>query len=220
MASDYPVTCYNCQRPFDATQAAWCGCDLKSKTLVCPHCSTCFCKAPDSFKRRFWEESPGSLRENPSRFRIGDASNPKDPVSLAGPSATERLPRVLVVDDEEDMRSLVTCYVEMLGYEVTAVSSGEQALKAIESKVFEVVITDALMPKMDGRELCRQLKASYRDVKVVVMTSLFKATRFRNEALHSFRADDFLTKPIHFAVLKTSLDRLAPLKPIPIEASR
>lgn len=202
----YVVSCFQCDLQFDAGIAAWCRCEEKSRTIVCSHCSRCFCRAPVAYKERFWIAAPRSLSGNSNRFRIGDGSIVEH--------ATTRAPRVLIVDDEEPMRALVSCYVEQMGYDVTSVARPKDALELLATTAFDVVITDALMPGMDGREMCLQIKEAYPDrIKVIVMTSLYTANRFKTEARHRFCADEYLAKPLPFGILKAALDRVAPLAP-------
>ena len=202
----YNVTCHQCGDEFNASLASWCRCESKLRSLECPTCSTCGCRATAQFKERFWANAPRALRENTNRFRLGDGAPP-----ILADAATPA-PRVLIIDDEEDMRSLVACYVEQMGYPVTSVSSPVDALELLSTTPFQVVITDALMPGMDGRELCQKLKDDHGDaIKVIVMTSLYTASRYRTEARFRFKADDYLAKPLQFSVLKAILDRLAPI---------
>jgi CheY-like chemotaxis protein len=209
-AFSYIVRCQKCQQQFNALAERWCECDLVTRTLVCPNCSTCFCKAAVQYKERFWQEAPVALRESSNRFRVGDGK--VTPVKVAA-SAGSKVPRLLIVDDEEHMRSLVACYTEHMGYEVTSVATPKEALTLLEALPFEVVITDALMPAMDGRELSQQIKQLYgRATKVVLMTSLYTANRYKSEARFRFGVDEYLSKPLSFDVLKAALDRVAPIR--------
>lgn len=202
---EYLVLCHHCEQKFDAMEASWCRCDEKTSTLACAHCASCFCHAPVRYKERFWSHAPASLAGSTNRFRLGDGAMAMTAGALA--------PRVLIVDDEEHMRSLVVCYVQQMGYDVTSVTRPKDALELLPEGQFDVVITDALMPGMDGREMCRRIKDEYGDsIRVIVMTSLYTATRFRNEGRHQFGADDYLTKPLQFGVLRTALDRVAPIR--------
>lgn len=204
--SIHEVLCHRCGQEFNALAASWCSCEGK-RTLRCPHCSSCFCRAPASYRETFWNEAPRSLRENTNRYSIAEG-----PGLPAGEGAAPT-PRVLIVDDEEDMRSLVACYVEQMGYEVATVSSAKLALGLLATASFGVVITDALMPEMDGRELCLKLKQTYGEaIKVIVMTSLYTASRYKNEARYQFGVDEYLAKPFQYEVLKAALDRIAPLQ--------
>jgi CheY-like chemotaxis protein len=208
-SASYVVACWKCNGMFDATSERWCACDAKLRTIQCPHCDACFCQAPFDYKRTFWNDAPKMLREHSRRFRIPtrNADVPSE-VAVSSP----RRQRVLIVDDEEPMRSLAACYVEEMGYEVTTVPGPEEALRLTDAGSFDVVLTDALMPKMDGRELCRRLKQAHGDaIKVVLMTSLYTANRFRTEAKHVFQVDEYLAKPLRYGELRDALQRVAPI---------
>lgn len=73
-----------------------------------------------------------------------------------------------------------------------------------------LVLTDALMPKVDGRQLCRFIKADFPSVRVVIMTALYTSIRYRHEALKTFHADDYVAKPIDFQKLMDVVGRLVP----------
>jgi CheY-like chemotaxis protein len=207
VSETYVIACHTCEAKFDLLAVKWCVCDKTPRSLVCPHCAHCFCAAGARYKERVWTDAPKTLRESTSRFRLGDGE--AESAVLPGSSGT---PRVLVVDDEEDMRSLVACYVEQMGYVVTAVSRPAEALELLETTSFEVVITDALMPGMDGRELCRKIKSTYGSrIKLIVMTSLYTANRYKSEARTRFGVDEYLAKPLQFSVLKAAFDRVAPI---------
>ena len=200
--------CFKCRSPFDPETASWCNCDAPLRTLRCATCGHCFCSAPMPYKRRFWADAPRHLRESPHRFR-----------AQLGQSAThierrppESRPVLLIVDDDEAMRSIVACFVEQLGYSALAIADAQEALAMAEIHPFDVVITDALMPSLDGRELCKRLKAMPNGAtkKVILMSSLYKSRRARLEAFQ-FGVDEFLPKPLNFNELATVLGRIAPI---------
>ena len=210
----YVVSCWKCDEKFNAAAAQWCGCAEKLLTIKCPKCASCFCAAPFAYKRKFWNEAPRKLRESASRFGI--ASRSADVPSAGQLQALEATavsgPNVLIVDDEEPIRSLAACFVEQLGYTVSTAASAEEALVMIDATSFDVVPTDALMPKMDGRELCRSLKQKLGDrIKVILMTSLYKASHYRNEARNVFKVDEQLAKPLRYEELRAALQRVAPV---------
>ncbi|HWW61952.1 MAG TPA: response regulator [Thermoanaerobaculia bacterium] len=199
----YVIWCQQCSASFDAAAAPWCGCGDTSRTLVCPTCSACFCRAPIPYKRRVWERAPRWLRESPQRFGRVDRE------AVAAHAA----PVVLIVDDDESLRSLVACVVENLGYRTITTADPLEAMLLAQSASVQVVLTDALMPRLDGRELCLRLKESPsgESKKVVIMTSLFRKRQYHEEAFRVFRCDDYLLKPIDFDRLAEVLERLAPL---------
>ena len=77
---------------------------------------------------------------------------------------------LLVEDDEVFMRPLLRT-LELKGYEVLPVTSGEEALESIKAEDVDVVLTDRRLPGMDGVELVRHIKADHPDLAVVVMTA-------------------------------------------------
>jgi two-component system cell cycle response regulator len=101
--------------------------------------------------------------------------------------------RVLVVDDEDTLRMVISEVLEDDGYDVTTAASGEDALDMFRQQPFPIVVTDVIMGKMSGLELLQEVKLLDTEALVVVMTSqasLDKATT----AIRS-GAYDFLTKP-------------------------
>jgi PleD family two-component response regulator len=70
------------------------------------------------------------------------------------------LPPVLIVEDNLLMRKILEGYLRELGYMVVAAENGRQALELMGEKYFPIVITDWVMPEMDGRELCRTIRSS------------------------------------------------------------
>jgi len=204
----YEIQCNCCGAEFDALAARWCNCGREIRSLVCTRCNNCFCSAPAPYRRRFWERAPRALRESPQRFR--------QVMLMSGPEgeATDERPTVLVIDDDEAMRSLVACYVEQLGYRVMTAGDGHEGLSMAMLLPVDVIITDALMPRLDGREIGRLVKEAYGDArKVIVMTSLYRHERHRTEAHRTFGIDEYLTKPFDFNQLARTLERFASRAP-------
>ena len=86
---------------------------------------------------------------------------------------------VLVVDDDPDKRTLLTVALQMAGYEVRSANDGEEGLAAIESYQPDLVITDVMMPKMDGYELARRVRANplTRFIPVIIQTAARNAAQ-------------------------------------------
>ncbi|WP_437986341.1 sigma-54-dependent transcriptional regulator [Sorangium sp. So ce117] len=101
--------------------------------------------------------------------------------------------RVLVVDDEENLRLVVRTFLKRDGYEVEAVSSGEEALAMVESFGPDVILTDVRMPRMGGLDLLATLKAKGNEATVIVM-SAYGNVDLAIEAMKA-GAYDYLQKP-------------------------
>ncbi|MBW7893482.1 MAG: response regulator [Opitutaceae bacterium] len=78
--------------------------------------------------------------------------------------------RILVVDDEEDIRDITRLLLENAGHGVMAVGDGASALVALGEQAFDLVIIDMLMPEMDGVELINELHRRYPEQKILAMS--------------------------------------------------
>lgn len=101
--------------------------------------------------------------------------------------------RVLVVDDEDTLRMVISQVLEEDGYDVTTATSGEEALELFRQSSFPIVVTDIIMGKMSGLELLQEVKLLDPEVLVVVMTS--QASLDKATAAIRSGAYDFLAKP-------------------------
>ena len=83
------------------------------------------------------------------------------------------MPRVLVVDDDRVIQQLLVVNLELEGYDVETASDGEEALERIMKTGYDVVLLDVMMPKMDGREVCRRVKgnAKRKDTPIIFLSA-------------------------------------------------
>jgi DNA-binding NtrC family response regulator len=102
--------------------------------------------------------------------------------------------RVLLVDDEEEFVSALSERLMLRGIEVDSALNGEEALARLVEKEFEVVILDVMMPGLGGLEVLRQIKSTYPDTQVILLTG-HGSTR---EGIEGMRlgAFDYLIKPV------------------------
>jgi two-component system response regulator MprA len=125
---------------------------------------------------------------------------------------TETRPRVLVVDDDRAVRDSLRRSLEFNGYEVVLAADGAEGLVAVGAQHPDVVVIDVMMPRLDGIETTRALRAAGNDVPVLVLTAR-DAVGDRVEGLDA-GADDYLTKPFALeellARLRALLRRVVP----------
>ena len=103
--------------------------------------------------------------------------------------------RILVVDDEPSLQKMLTHALEREGFQVYAVGDGEAALEAVGSYEPHLIILDIMLPKLDGTEVVRRIRA-YSDVPVIMLTA--KDDEIDRVVGLELGADDYVTKP--FAV--------------------
>ena len=107
-------------------------------------------------------------------------------------------PVIVVVDDDRLIHSIIGRALADFEGTVIHANDGLSALHIATETNADLVITDALLPKLDGRELARQLKTNPATThcKVVVMTALYKGANYRMEARRDFKVDEYLYKPV------------------------
>jgi len=100
---------------------------------------------------------------------------------------------VLVIEDEPQMRALLTDNLEFEGYRVTAVASGEEALTEVERHAFSLLLLDLMLPGISGFEVCERLRGMGTRVPIIVLTArTHERDRVRGLDLG---ADDYVSKP-------------------------
>ena len=115
--------------------------------------------------------------------------------------------KILVVDDAEVMRNLLTGVLTDSGYEVKAVSTGEKALGEIKEDDYDVVVTDLKMPGMNGIEVIKEAKQINRDICIIAITA-YPSVKSAVEAMRE-GAYDYITKPFDIEEIKLVVHRVA-----------
>lgn len=114
--------------------------------------------------------------------------------------------QILVVDDDITVRYLMNEFMELLGYSSHMAENGEDAVAYLGAHSVDIVITDIIMPGMDGLELTRHIKQTHPQIEVIVMTGF--AGDYSYEEVIRLGAADFVFKPVRFEELKLRLERV------------
>jgi len=113
-----------------------------------------------------------------------------------------------VADDNNDARLVAFRVLEGLGYGVLLARDGIEAYHLACDYVPDLVLTDQVMPHMDGKHLCRMIRANpaLARVRLILMTGLYRKDRERIELIRESQADDFLAKPVSYERLGEILE--------------
>jgi DNA-binding response OmpR family regulator len=109
--------------------------------------------------------------------------------------------KFLVVDDNPDILNLVTSIVKLFGHRADQANDGFEAIEQFQSNRYDVVITDAEMPKIDGSRLCKFLKSQESGVYIIGMSGSSSALKGLEEA----GADVCLSKPFSLHTLEEAI---------------
>ncbi len=113
--------------------------------------------------------------------------------------------RILIADDDEQLRQLLQATLQRAGHHVILAKDGEQALDLFTQQKVDLVILDAMMPKMDGFALCAELRKR-SDTPIVMLTALNRPDDIVNG--FALGADDYITKPFAFRELEVRLQAI------------
>jgi DNA-binding response OmpR family regulator len=123
--------------------------------------------------------------------------------------------KILVVDDDPDMRETLQMILESAGYAVVMAEDGEHCLSKLKEEQPDLLILDLLMPRMDGFEVCKALKdpryTKYAGMPIIILSSVQEGVSQRRYELETgvrLDVDDYVEKPIEGSIL---LDRVGKL---------
>ncbi|HBB36044.1 MAG TPA: diguanylate cyclase response regulator [Cyanobacteria bacterium UBA8803] len=124
------------------------------------------------------------------------------------PDVRQKTPLILIVDDEKTLRLLLRRAMEQEGYQVIEVCDGEECLAACQQQLPDIVLLDAMMPVIDGFACCAQLQHAFGEQcpPVLMITGLNNQESV--DRAFEAGATDYITKPIHWAVLRQRVRRL------------
>lgn len=126
--------------------------------------------------------------------------------------------KVLVVDDERQIRDLLGEFLVREGYEVLLASAGEEAIELAERKIPHAILLDVKMPGIDGIEVCKRLKAEPKTqfIPVIMITGYVDNKMVAIES----GADDFVNKPIYLAELAVRVKSILRIRYLTDELER
>lgn len=106
---------------------------------------------------------------------------------------------ILVIEDEKRVADLLKIGLEENGYQVVVAYDGEMGLRLFRSNAFELVISDIILPKLNGFDLCQEIRKANEHIPILILTALGTA----NDKLEGFDvgADDYMVKPFDFREL-------------------
>jgi adenylate cyclase len=119
---------------------------------------------------------------------------------------------VLVVDDDENNRTLLRDPLETHGYEIVEAENGEQALQKVERRPPDVILLDVMMPQLDGFEVCRRLKKDARTAHIPILMVTALSERMERLMGIAAGASDFLSKPVDLQELTLRVSHAAHTK--------
>ena len=114
--------------------------------------------------------------------------------------------RILVVDDEETLRDVLSGELVNSGYDVTTASDGDEAISTIQNKKFDLVLLDIKMPKVDGFEVLKFIKKTIPTLRVIMLTGFADLKNAIESKKHG--AEDFVSKPYDLVDLQTTIERV------------
>jgi len=107
--------------------------------------------------------------------------------------------RILLVEDEEQIRKIITMNLELEGYEVVSTDNGKKALQIIDGQHFDLLILDIMLPEVSGLQICEQVRLKNTEVGIIIVSAK-DTTGNKIEGL-KLGADDYLTKPFNLEEL-------------------
>jgi DNA-binding response OmpR family regulator len=128
---------------------------------------------------------------------------------------TDRSARILLVDDEQSIQTLLSYPLRRDGYEVVQATDGRQALDRFDEQPFDLVVLDLMLPKIDGLEVCRRLRTR-SSVPIIMLTA--KSEEIDKVVGLELGADDYITKPFSLrefsSRIKAALRRAEMSRPV------
>ena len=124
--------------------------------------------------------------------------------------------KILVVEDDRDLNRFVTISLRNAGYEVTACFDGLEGLEEMEKKEFHLILTDIMMPRMNGFELAESIRETDKTLPIIFMTA--KDDKQSEMLGYNIGADEYVTKPFDMDILMMKIKAI--LRRVKIETEK
>jgi DNA-binding response OmpR family regulator len=117
--------------------------------------------------------------------------------------------RILVVDDSDDIRQLLTRVFRERDFEVFESARGLDALQKVRDHIPDVMVLDAMLPEVHGFDICRRIKGSrrYGHIPVIMVSAVYRGWRFAEDLRRSYGVDEFLEKPFRIGEVVAAVER-------------
>ncbi len=116
--------------------------------------------------------------------------------------------RILLIDDDPDIRTVMSALLKNRNYEVETASSKEDAFKMLKAYTPSLILMDVLLSGADGREICREIKANDQLKQIPVI--MFSGHPSAADKIDSYGADDFISKPFNVDALLEKIHKHVP----------
>lgn len=128
---------------------------------------------------------------------------------------------ILVVDDEPDIRKMLSRLLKDRGYQVVEADRGLQALRVVKEQVPDIIILDAMLPEVHGFEIARRIKGSqkYGHIPIIMISAVYRGWRYAEDVKSSYGVDVYIEKPFRIADILKAIDEVASKQPKPAPAT-
>ena len=166
-----------------------------------------------------------SAAEDIEERDFGDVSKEVSVVGLEPqlpPDGSERK-KVLVVDDEAEIRRMLTHLLSRAGYQVLEADRGMLALRLVREHTIDLIVLDAMLPEIHGFEIAKRIKNSerYKHIPIIMVSAVYRGWRYAEDVKQSFGVDRFIEKPFRInEVMEAVESTLKERPPWPAELER
>ncbi|MCP4679921.1 MAG: response regulator [Deltaproteobacteria bacterium] len=117
--------------------------------------------------------------------------------------------KILVVDDEDDIRLLISRVLTDKGYTVVAAARGLEAIQKVQSEKPDMLVLDAMLPEVHGFDICKKIKGSskYGHIPVIMISAIYRGWRYAQDLKDSYGVDDFIEKPFKINELLEKVEK-------------